>query len=133
MAKSMAPVARLLLATIVSTCAPTLLFGRTTTGPSSDPELSAAREAMETKLESVATMERKVIVPMRDGVRLSTDIYLPKGVQKFPAFDRNLNTGGRNYDESSPLVAQNTVYHSKTYPSRIQLTISSAKRGAAQR
>jgi putative CocE/NonD family hydrolase len=30
------------------------------------------------ELESIATIERKVMMPMRDGVRLSTDIYRPK-------------------------------------------------------
>ena len=29
----------------------------------------------------------------------------------FPRFDRNLNTGGNNYDESKGLVARNTVHH----------------------
>jgi hypothetical protein len=30
------------------------------------------------ELESIATIERKLMVPMRDGVRLATDIYRPK-------------------------------------------------------
>ncbi len=30
----------------------------------------------------------------------------------FPRYDRNLNTGGRNYDETSWMVAGNTVHHS---------------------
>ena len=32
----------------------------------------------EAELESVAIIDRKVMVPMRDGVRLATDIYRPK-------------------------------------------------------
>ena len=47
----------------------------------------------------------------------------------FPRFDRNLNTGGNNYDESHGVVAHNAVHHSKQYPS--QLTITVVKRGAA--
>jgi predicted acyl esterase len=43
----------------------------------------------------------------------------------FPRFDRNLNTGGSNYDESSPVIARNTVHHSKQYPSSITLTVVS--------
>ena len=35
----------------------------------------------------------------------------------FPRFDRNLNTGGNNYDESKGVVAHNAVHHSKQYPS----------------
>ena len=35
----------------------------------------------------------------------------------FPRFDRNLNTGGNNYDEATGVVAHNVVHHSKQYPS----------------
>jgi putative CocE/NonD family hydrolase len=41
----------------------------------------------------------------------------------FPRFDRNLNTGGHNYDERSPVVARNVVHHSKEYPSSITVTV----------
>jgi hypothetical protein len=41
----------------------------------------------------------------------------------FPRFDRNLNTGGNNYDESKGVVAHNTVHHSKTYPSAVTVTV----------
>ena len=41
----------------------------------------------------------------------------------FPRFDRNLNTGGRNYDESAVLVAQNVVHHSTQYPSSLTLMV----------
>ena len=34
----------------------------------------------------------------------------------FPRFDRNLNTGGNNYDETAGVVAHNTVHHSKQVP-----------------
>ncbi len=40
----------------------------------------------------------------------------------FPRFDRNLNTGGNNYDEATGVVAHNAVYHSARYPSRITIT-----------
>ncbi|MEM1182313.1 MAG: CocE/NonD family hydrolase [Acidobacteriota bacterium] len=36
-------------------------------------------------LESEATVERMVMVPMRDGVRLATELYIPKGDGPFPA------------------------------------------------
>ncbi|MGB7281070.1 MAG: CocE/NonD family hydrolase, partial [Candidatus Acidiferrum sp.] len=36
------------------------------------------RVQTEQELETVAVIERKVMVPMRDGVRLATDIYRPK-------------------------------------------------------
>ena len=41
----------------------------------------------------------------------------------FPRFDRNLNTGGRNYDESKGVVAHNVVHHSKQYPSEVKITV----------
>jgi putative CocE/NonD family hydrolase len=41
----------------------------------------------------------------------------------FPRFDRNLNTGGNNYDEWSAVVATNTVHHSKQYPSSLTITV----------
>jgi uncharacterized protein len=47
----------------------------------------------------------------------------------FPRFDRNLNTGGNNYDESKPVVARNVVHHSAQYPSSITLTVVPARAG----
>ncbi len=41
----------------------------------------------------------------------------------FPRFDRNLNTGGNNYDEATGVVAHNAVHHSKEYPSQITVTV----------
>jgi len=41
----------------------------------------------------------------------------------FPRFDRNLNTGGNNYDEASGVVARNAVHHSRQYPSQITITV----------
>jgi len=41
----------------------------------------------------------------------------------FPRFDRNLNTGGHNYDETQGVVAHNVVHHSKQYPSQITVTV----------
>ena len=39
----------------------------------------------------------------------------------FPRFDRNLNTGGNNYDEPKGVVVENKIHHSKLYPSVIKL------------
>jgi putative CocE/NonD family hydrolase len=41
----------------------------------------------------------------------------------FPRFDRNLNTGGNNYDEAKGVVARNVVHHSKQYPSQVVVTV----------
>ncbi len=44
----------------------------------------------------------------------------------FPRFDRNMNTGGNNYDEAKGVVAHNSIHHSKQYAS--QVTITAVKR-----
>jgi uncharacterized protein len=44
----------------------------------------------------------------------------------FPRFDRNMNTGGNNYDETEGVVAHNEVHHSRQYPSSV--TVSVVKR-----
>ena len=41
----------------------------------------------------------------------------------FPRFDRNLNTGGNNYDEARGVVAHNVLHHSRKYPSRLTITV----------
>jgi len=62
---------------------------------------------------------------------MTTSNYFPAGHRirievsssNFPRFDRNLNTGGKNYDETKGVVAHNQVHHSAQYPSQITLTI----------
>jgi hypothetical protein len=41
----------------------------------------------------------------------------------FPRFDRNLNTGGRNYDETHPVTAHTTIHHSAQYPSSVTVSV----------
>ncbi len=43
----------------------------------------------------------------------------------FPRFARNLNTGGRNYDETEGRIATNAIHHSAKYPSQIRLPMVS--------
>ncbi|WP_338870670.1 CocE/NonD family hydrolase [Spirosoma sp. SC4-14] len=43
-----------------------------------------AQEDILKKLQDIAIIEQKVMMPMRDGVRLATDIYRPKTDQKVP-------------------------------------------------
>jgi uncharacterized protein len=67
---------------------------------------------------------------------MSTSNYFEKGHRirievsssNFPRFDRNLNTGGNNYDESKGKVAHNKIHHSSQYPSSIRLPIVKAKK-----
>ena len=62
------------------------------------PGLVATAGDIYKKLEAIAVIDQKVMMPMRDGVRLATDIYRPKGNAKVPiVFSRtpyNFNTWG---------------------------------------
>jgi len=49
--------------------------------PQDDAKI-AHRKALENELESIAIIERKVMVPMRDGKRMQADIYRPKDPSK---------------------------------------------------
>ncbi len=50
-------------------------------------------------------------------------IRLEVSSSNFPRFDRNLNTGGRNYDEAEGVVAHNMVHHSRQYPASMTITV----------
>lgn len=75
-------------------------------------------------------MEKGKIYPVKM-TPMSTSNYFDAGHRirieisssNFPRFDRNMNTGGNNYDESKGVVAQNTIHHSKKYPSVIRIPI----------
>ena len=66
---------------------------------------------------------------------MTTSNYFPAGHRlrievsssNFPRFDRNLNTGGNNYDESIGVVAHNAVHHSRQYPSQVTITVVKSK------
>ena len=65
---------------------------------------------------------------------LSTSNYFAPGHRirievsssNFPRFERNLNTGGRNFDEVQGRVAHNQVHHSAAHPSQVRLPIMKA-------
>ena len=50
--------------------------------PGVDPKVIAEHTATEKELESLAVVERKVMVTMRDGKRMAADIYRPKDASK---------------------------------------------------
>ena len=50
--------------------------------PEQTAALIAKREATEKQLEDIAVIDRKVMVPMRDGKRMAADIYRPKDTSK---------------------------------------------------
>lgn len=41
----------------------------------------------------------------------------------FPLLERNLNTGGSNFDEAVPVIARNRIHHGSMYPSAIVLPV----------
>ncbi len=59
-------------------------FGQNAATAQSDAELRQRRNQIEADLQSLAVVERKVMVPMRDGMRMQADIYRPKGEGPFP-------------------------------------------------
>jgi putative CocE/NonD family hydrolase len=62
---------------------------------------------------------------------MTTSNYFPAGHRirieisssNFPRFDRNMNTGGKNYDEATGVVAHNSIHHSSQFASKIVLTV----------
>jgi hypothetical protein len=62
---------------------------------------------------------------------MATSNYFKKGHRirieisssNFPRFERNLNTGGNNFDETEGVIAKNKIHHSRIYPSSIRLPI----------
>ncbi|MFY9608152.1 MAG: CocE/NonD family hydrolase [Blastocatellia bacterium] len=50
-------------------------------------------------------------------------IRLEVSSSNFPRFDRNMNTGGKNYDEVKGVVAHNAVHHSKQHPSELKISV----------
>jgi putative CocE/NonD family hydrolase len=61
----------------------------------------------------------------------ATSNYFPPGHRirveisssSFPRFDRNLNTGGNNYDETKWVRAENMIHHSAQFPSCVILPV----------
>ena len=62
------------------------------------PIVSRAQENVIEELEKIAVIDQKIMMPMRDGIRLATDIYRPKTNEKVPIiFSRtpyNFNSWG---------------------------------------
>lgn len=54
-------------------------------------------------------------------------ILLEISSSSFPRFDRNLNTGGNNFDETLGVAARNVIHHDSTYPSHLLLPVIPAQ------
>ena len=82
----------------------------------------------------------KRAAPMKPGLLYTIEVpmrsiayYLPAGHRlrvhvagsSFPRLERNLNTGGNNFDETSGVVAENTVHHANGADSYVELPVLS--------
>ena len=79
-----------------------------------------AQENIKEKLLKIAIIEEKVMMPMRDGIRLSTDIYRPKNIKKAPIiFSRtpyNFNTWQNEKEEFRTMErAYEAIKHGYAY------------------
>jgi len=71
-------------------------------------------EIVEIKVEMLATAHR---------FKRSHRVRLDLTSSAFPAYAPNFNTGQSAWDESEPVKAKQTVYHSERYPSRLVLPV----------
>ncbi|HRI79045.1 MAG TPA: CocE/NonD family hydrolase, partial [Cyclobacteriaceae bacterium] len=84
-------------------------------------------------------MEKDKVYPVKL-TPMSTSNYFEAGhsirievsSSNFPRFDRNLNTGGNNFDEAMGVVAHNQIHHSKKYPSVVRLPVVAKARYVAE-
>src|SRR3984885_2178293 len=73
-------VSALALACVITV--PTIAQGPQQLTPEQTKALIEKRQVIEKQLEAIAIIDRKVMVPMRDGVRMQADIYRPKDTSK---------------------------------------------------
>ena len=83
-------------------------------------QLRARRDSLERELQRIAIVDRKVMVTMRDGVRMQADVYRP-----------------RNATEKAPIILVRTPYNFNWWdvrlgaPSDMTSQIEAVKRGYA--
>jgi putative CocE/NonD family hydrolase len=75
-------------------------------------------------------MERLQVYQVEVSLEATSNLFLPGhrirlevSSSNFPRFDRNLNTGGKNWDETGWKIARNVVHHSERYPSHLLLPV----------
>jgi putative CocE/NonD family hydrolase len=71
------------------------------------------------KVYKITLSDMVTAVKLASGHRIRLDI----SSSNFPFYERNLNTGGNNYDETKWVVAENSVHHGKQYPSYVVLPV----------
>jgi uncharacterized protein len=80
--------------------------------------------------ERTVWMEPDAVYPLRIDLKATSNYFGPGhrirvevSSSSFPRYDRNLNTGGHNFDETRWVVARNTVHHTAAHPSHIILPV----------
>lgn len=81
-------------------------------------------------------LEKAALVPPGETVKLTIDmkstafvlvagmkLRLEVSSSNFPRFERNLNTGGNNFDETDGVIAVNEVLHGSAFPSCVILSM----------
>jgi putative CocE/NonD family hydrolase len=78
----------------------------------------------------LAWMEPGKVYPVKFQPMMTSNYFAPGhririeiSSSNFPRFDRNLNTGGNNFDETKGVVARNRVHHSRQYPAQITISV----------
>jgi uncharacterized protein len=82
------------------------------------------------RFDRTVWMEPAKVYRVEVGLEATSNYFLPGhrirleiSSSNFPRFDRNLNTGGNNWDETVWKVARNGVHHSARYPSHLLLPV----------
>jgi putative CocE/NonD family hydrolase len=75
-------------------------------------------------------MEPNGVYRVEVDLQATSNVFLPGhrirvevSSSNFPRFDRNLNTGGVNWDETKWVTASNTIHHTAKYPSHLLLPL----------
>jgi hypothetical protein len=87
--------------------------------------LEAARFVAPGTVVSIRIDMKATAFAIDPGARLRLEV----ASSNFPRFERNLNTGGNNFDESVPVIAHNEVLHSVSQPSVVRLWLRAADGG----
>jgi putative CocE/NonD family hydrolase len=73
------------------------------------------------------TIYRATLGEMATAARLPTGhrLRIEIASSNFSGYERNLNTGGSNFDETVPQIANNRIHHDAAHPSSIELSVLS--------
>jgi uncharacterized protein len=94
------------------------------------PQVLAVADTPRDSVDEASSWKRKVykvtFQPMQTSNYFSVGhrLRIEVSSSNFPLYNRNLNTGGNNFDERRGVVARNQVHDASTYPSSITLSVA---------